>query len=368
MAWTAITVALSCSQGCTPRGWTTREQVIIASLTSLPPPAPRPSNRYADDPAAAALGRRLFEDAGFSVNGQVSCATCHDPARHFTDGQPVPNTLGKGRRNVPSVETVAWQTWFFWDGRADSGWSQATGPLTNPIEMGATPASVAAHVRRTYAAEWATVFGEDVVEAGADDLRVLAQVGKAIEAFERTLSPGEARFDRWAAELAAGRESDLLNDVEQRGLRLFIGDAACVSCHGGPLFTDHSFHTLGLPQVPQGGMDIGRVLGATQVLHDPLNCAGAYSDTETCPELRYLDPSFPDWAGAFKTPGLRNVTATAPYTHDGAIPTLDAMLMFYDQLPGRPLIGHRELTLAPLRLSDGDREAIIAFLGTLDGV
>jgi cytochrome c peroxidase len=233
--------------------------------------------------------------------------------------------------------------------------------LRNPIEMGGTTASVHAHVLAAYRSDWAAVFGEPPTDPG----RTLAQAGKALDAFERTQAARASRFDRYAAALVAGEDTDLLTGPEKRGLDLFVSDAGCFNCHHGPMLTDGSFHNLGLPQVAAGGVDPGRARGAPEVLADPLNCHGAYSDTVDCPELRYLDPGFPDWPAAFKTPTLRNVALTAPYMHDGSLPTLDAVLNFYNHLPGEPLVGHRELTLASLRLDDADRDALVAFLATL---
>ena len=99
----------------------------------LPPLAPDPTNALADDARAARLGQFLFFDAGLSQNGRVSCASCHVPEQAFTDGKPLFEGLGRGERNTPTLWNVAYQRWFFWDGRADSLWSQALGPLTNPI-------------------------------------------------------------------------------------------------------------------------------------------------------------------------------------------------------------------------------------------
>jgi len=345
----------------------------VLTLSPVPVPRPSPTNAVADDPAAAALGKALFFDPALSADGARSCASCHDPEKHFTDGLQFAAGVGGGpggSRNVPSVESAAWQTWYFWDGRADSAWSQATGPIRNPIEMNNTAAGVRDHVLAAYVAPWTPVFGP----VADDPDVVLAQVGKAIESFERTLSPGPARFDQYVADLRVGTASTALTEQELRGLRLFV-DSGCVNCHNGPLLTDHSFHNVGVPQVARGGLDAGRAIGAVQVQRDPFNCVGPYADhaegqgpTEPCPELRYLDGSFPDWPLAFKTPSLRNVTKTAPYMHDGSMATLDAVLIFYSELPGTPLAGHRELTLQPLRLTSADRADLVAFLGTLDGI
>ncbi|MDP2304505.1 MAG: cytochrome c peroxidase [Pseudomonadota bacterium] len=360
-----------------PVGWTEAERTTILSLSPLPARAPSPTNRVADDPAAVRLGESLFFDEGLSIDGQSSCASCHVPELHFTDGERVATAIGVGPRNTPSVESVAWGTWFFWDGRADSAWAQATGPLLNPIEMGATPEHVRARLLAAHSVGFTEVFG-GVAE---DPTGALVQAGKALEAFERTLGPKAGRFDRYVAQLGAGNDGDALSAEEKRGLRLFVGEAACVSCHHGPLFTDHSFHNLGLPNIPAGGIDPGRARGAGDVGVDALNCRSRHADrpapstsertdgpdpfSEPCPELRYLDPSFPDWAAAFKTPSLRNVAATGPYMHDGQFDSLGAVLHFYDTLPGKPLVGHRELTLEPLALSGADLAALEAFLRTL---
>ena len=347
--------------GCDQAVLDERQMSVVQTLSPIPEPVARESNRVADRADAAAFGAVLFSDPGFSKDGSHSCATCHDPARHFTDGKRVATALGEGTRNVPTIETVAWQTWFYWDGRADSGWAQARGPLLNPIEMGSTPAQVRQHVLDVHQERFEAVFGP--VPEDPED--VVALVGKALEAFERTVTPGAARFDRYVAEVRQNGSSDVLNESEMRGLKRFLSDG-CVNCHNGPLFTDHSFHNIGVPQVAKGGLDVGRAIGAVDVLEDPYNCLGARSDSKDCPELRYLDPSFPDWPLAFKTPSLRNLSHTAPYMHDGSIATLDGVLVFYSELPGTPLAGHRELTLEPLHLSDGQRADLIAFLKTLD--
>jgi cytochrome c peroxidase len=352
-----------------PTGWTPAERATIASLSPIPAPLPSPTNRVADDPAAARLGEALFFDAGLSIDGKTACATCHVPGLHFTDGKRFPTAIGTGTRNTPSLETVAWGTWFFWDGRSDSVWAQATGPMRDAKEMGATPEHIQARLREAHATGLTEVFG-GVAEDPTD---AMVQAGKALEAYQRTLAPKPARFDRYAADLVAGTDSDVLTPQEKAGLRLFVGEATCVSCHHGPLFTDHSFHNLGLPSIPDGGIDPGRARGAGQVGVDALNCRSAHADrpadlaadAEPCPELRYLDASFPDWAAAFKTPSLRNVAETAPYMHDGQFGSLAAVLAFYDTLPGRPLVGHRELTLEPLALSGAEIEALEAFLRTL---
>src|SRR5690606_15553813 len=104
------------------------------SIKSLPPLPPDPSNRYGDDPRAAALGHQLFFDTRLSANGKVSCATCHDPGRDFQDGLPLAVGVGTNTRRTMPIAGTAYSPWMFWDGRKDSQWSQALGPLESPVE------------------------------------------------------------------------------------------------------------------------------------------------------------------------------------------------------------------------------------------
>lgn len=315
-------------------------------------------NHYADIPATAELGRALFEDSGLSRTGSFSCATCHQAERRFTDGERVHTMLGVGKRNVQTIETSAWQTWFFWDGRADSAWSQATGPILDPTEMGNTPAGVRERIATAWLAPFEANFG---AVAAMDDEQVLANVGKAIEAHERTLSPAENALDRF---VDADFRGDALSLSEQRGLVLFL-EKGCTNCHNGPLLTDHTFHNIGVPPINARDLDRGRADGAALVLSGAFNCQSRHSAANACDELRFLDPEFEDAVGAFKTPTLRGVNATAPYFHNGSVNTLDEVIEFYDRLPGTPLLGHRDLVLQPLELSETERADLVAFVSIL---
>lgn len=317
-----------------------------------------PGNPHADVPAVAELGRLLFDDPGLSETGSFSCATCHQPERRFTDGERVHTMLGVGKRNVPSIETSTWQTWFFWDGRADSAWAQAIQPVLDPLEMGNTPAGVRERISTAWLAPFEANFGPI---AAMDDEQVLANVGKAIEAHERTILPRENPFDHF---VDAGFTGDALNIAEQRGLVLFV-EKGCTNCHNGPLLTDHSFHNIGVPPIDARDLDRGRAAGAELVLAGTFNCRSRHSSAKTCDELRFLDPEFEDAVGAFKTPSLRGVSATAPYFHNGSVNTLDQVIEFYDRLPGTPLLGHRDLVLRPLQLSESERADLVAFVSVL---
>jgi cytochrome c peroxidase len=378
--------------------WSPRELALLRSLT--PPPAqapPSPGNRVADEPRAIALGHKLFFDKGLSANGQVACATCHQPERWFTDGLPRAKGLDVTARNAPTVLGAQFLPFVYQDGRKDSLWSQALGPLESPGEHGLDRVAVVRHVATCCRADYEALFGalpdldrlpvhaRPVPLGSTDPLdvawravpeadraavdRAFAQIGKVIEAYERRLLPKPAPFDRYAAAVLANdpKANTLLTADARRGLRAFLGKAQCVSCHNGPLFTDKQFHNLGLPTSQQAsGVDVGRSLGAQQVKEDPFRCGGSFSDARQCDELRFLDPQFPDFMGAFKTPTLRNVARTAPYMHDGQFATLAQVVQFYKTLPGKPIVGHRELVLHLLD-SAVDTNDLVAFLATLTG-
>jgi cytochrome c peroxidase len=254
---------------------------------------------------------------------------------------------------------VGYAQWLFWDGRKDSLWSQALAPLAHPMEMGATRAHVEQVVRALYRREYEAIFGPP-----ASPTQVFVDVGKAIEAFERTILPARSRFDDYVDRLARGRKSTAITPREARGLALFIGKAGCTNCHSGPLFTNGEFHNTGVPQ--SGERDRGRAVGAREVLRDEFNCRSAFSDAahSDCVALEFIVASGKQLEGAFKPPSLRNVARRAPYTHDGRFDSLRAVLEHYRKAPSA-VVGHSELH--PLALSDGDLDDLEAFLRTLDG-
>lgn len=374
--------------------WTDKDRAAIGalSLSALDLMPADPSNKFADDSAAAALGQKLFFDARFSSNGKVSCATCHDPAKQFQDGTPLARGVGTtGRRTMP-IASTAWSDWMFWDGRKDSQWSQALGPLESAVEHGGTRAQYAHLMATFYRGEYEAVFGRLPDLRGVprsagpvDDpaarrawqalspasraavTRVFANVGKAIAAYERRIVYGPSRFDRFADELARTGQAPagVLSREELAGLRLFVGKAQCVNCHNGPLFTDQHFHNTGVPAAAGLPRDVGRTGGAVAVQGDEFNCRSPYSHApgDACAALAYLVARGPDLERAFKTPSLRNVADRAPYMHAGQLATLRDVVAHYNQAPAAP--GGKSELLAPLQLSDGERAALIAFLRTL---
>ncbi|MCG3129201.1 MAG: Cytochrome c551 peroxidase [Phycisphaerae bacterium] len=407
-AWAALLAATpgpAAAQTRPDAEWSEQELRRIFQFSPLPEPPPDPTNRVYDDTAAARLGQFLFYDERLSGNGKISCATCHDPERAFTDGRSVFVGVAEGTRNTPGLLNVAQQRWFFWDGRADTLWAQALQPIENPIEMdGARVAIVRLLLSdASLRAAYERVFGGIPVALASADLppaarpaaapagdarqrawaalssprqeainRVFTNVGKAIAAYERRLVGGHSPFDRYVKALrdndAAGL--DALSAEARRGLRIFIGEGNCRMCHHGPNFSDGEFHSVQVP--PRGGgppSDPGRYDGAARVVADEFNALGRYSDAPDGPaaeKLRRLRNTPENW-GLFKTPSLRNVARTAPYMHQGQFAALDDVLDHYSNIDRAPVFGHhkRETVLQPLRLSEADHKALRAFLESL---
>jgi cytochrome c peroxidase len=411
IAFAAVVMTFSVSLASTSRAagvrdaWSATEIAAIASmrLTEAGERPPDPSNAYEQLPAAADLGKQLFEDRGLSRNGQVACATCHLPNAQFQDGRPRGQGVGAGRRRTMPVMGAAHSPFLFWDGRKDSLWAQALGPWEDGLEHGSNRVALVKWVRAHYLSAYEQVFGtmpelgplpegaspngteaERAAWAGLTDPqrervnRVFANMGKSVAAYERNISYGESRFDRYEETIAAGNRDgqQILTAQEVRGLRLFLNQGQCSTCHNGPLFTDHAFHNTGVPPVDVTAPDAGRAVGVRKLQQDEFNCLGRYSDArpEQCTELKFLATDDPTQLGAFRTPSLRNVAARAPYMHAGQISTLDQVIEHYAQSPAA-IIGHSELARPGesqgerqvIRLSPAQIQDIKAFLETLTG-
>ncbi|AWH18913.1 cytochrome-c peroxidase [Stenotrophomonas sp. ZAC14D2_NAIMI4_7] len=266
----------------------------LAPLPVPVDPADNPST-----PAKVELGRRLFFDPILSRSRQLACASCHDPDLGWADGRRVSfgHDRQSGRRNAPSVLASAHVAPLFWDGRAATLEAQALGPIADPVEMGFSVNGAVRRLRRDarYRSEFAAVFEQPRIDA--------QQLGQAIAAFQRSLSPRNSRFDRFLRGNARA-----LDDAQLRGLHLFRTQGGCMNCHGGPALTDNGFHNLGLHFHGRPRQDLGRY----EVTGDPAD------------------------SGRFRTPSLRGVANTAPYMHNGLIPRLSGVLAFYNVGGGRP--------------------------------
>jgi cytochrome c peroxidase len=295
------------------------------------------------------LGRQLYFDPRVSLDGTVSCATCHNPEKGWTDG-PLPTSIGiggqLGGRNAPTVLNTVYGRSMFWDGRAPSLEGQAQGPIQNPIEMGKQSYKEIIERLRTisgYTEQFQKVFGTDVTLDG---------LAKAIASFERAWAlSGNSKYDKYIK-----GDMKALSDSEKRGMELFgirvdrdddfktgvaLKKAECTSCHNGANFTDEQFHNLGIGWNDQEHKfaDLGRWA------IDPI---GAKT---------------PRALGAFKTPTVRDVTRTAPYMHDGSLKTLEAVVEHYDKggIPNPAL----DKDIKKLNLTEQEKKDVIAFMKAL---
>jgi cytochrome c peroxidase len=373
--------------------WTAAQlnELRSLSLSTLESVPPDPTNRVADDPRAVQLGERLFFDTRLSADGKVACGTCHQPDRDFQDGIALGRGVGITDKRTMPVAATSRSPFLFWDGRKDSLWAQALGPLESVAEHGGTRAQYAHVIAAEYRTDYENLFGPlpdlsgvpasagpsgNRTEASAwralgDEQRdavtgVFVNVGKAIAAYERRIEFGAARFDEYVDAITNRRPSDgILSNDEIAGLKLFIGKANCTQCHNGPLFTNNEFHNTGVPRRAGLPIDEGRLAGAASVLKDEFNCRSRWSDTRTgCTELDYLVTNDHALLGAYKVPSLRNVAGRAPYMNAGQFATLSQVLDHYNRAPAAP-IGHTELR--PLRLSAAQLRQLEAFLRALTG-
>jgi cytochrome c peroxidase len=317
-------------------------QALVGSHTGLGlPPVIAPADNP-QTPARIALGQRLFFDARLSRDGSVSCASCHRPEDAFSDGRTLASGIAgsEGTRNTPSLLNVAFNTSLFWDGREPSLESQALVPLTNPLEQGLPNDQALLRLIRAdpvYVAAFRAAFSLD---AGSIQKE---QVARAIATFERTLISADSPFDRYAF----GGDQRALSQAARRGLGLFKGAGHCASCHligkDSALFTDNDFHSvnIGLQRIAPRLPELTKRLVDARQSGTSIDQA-VLSDRDTAELGHFVVTLKPTDIGTFRTPSLRNVALTAPYMHDGSVPTLvDAVeqeLYFRGNRAGRPLI------------------------------
>jgi cytochrome c peroxidase len=298
---------------------------LPGGLVPLPAPPIPPGNPQTE--SKIELGRKLFFDKRMSEDGSTSCATCHDPAKAYSDGRPT--ALGINQtplsRRTPSVLNSAYNSVQFWDGRSSSLEEQALMPVLNRHEMGmADPNRLLARIQGVpeYRRSFQAVFGREVN---------LQDIQRAIAAFERTLITPDSAFDRYAA-----GEKQALTDRQKRGLILFFGKAACSECHNGPNFTDNKFHSLG--RLPGGHED---------------RDLGRFAISRNRADLH-----------AFKTPSLRSASRQSYFMHNGAFSSLSRVIDFYDDGGGK---GPKSNLLFQLHLTDAEQQDLLTFLQSLAG-
>jgi cytochrome c peroxidase len=320
----------------------TEDQIdLVREMRLVPTPPPDPTNAVADDPRAASLGRDLFEDIGLSP-ARISCVKCHDPGQEFTDGLARSRGVAEVDRNAPPIALAAHSRWQFWDGRADTLWSQALGPIEDAREMGSSRAFVAQRIASVHRSKYEAVFGplppevilwpsngkpgdaayDALSDRTKDDItRVLVGVGKAIAAFERSLRVSENALDRYAA-----GDHGALTSQEKDGLLSFFRQG-CAQCHFGPRLTNDAFHVLRFGTGRgDGAPDLGREAALTSLRVAEFGASTRWSDAPRPLVLPLTSPP-----GAFKTPTLRGLPGSAPYGHGGTLATLADVSKHYGE-------------------------------------
>jgi cytochrome c peroxidase len=313
-------------------------------------------------PARVALGQKLFFEARLSGDGTVACATCHDPARAFTDGRPVSVGIhGRvGQRNAPTVLNALYNKTQFWDGRVSTLEQQSALPITNAFEMGS--ASIGDAVSRIagdkdYQTQFMQAFGRAVNEQ---------DMLSAIAAYERTLVSFDSPFDHFIA-----GDANAISDLAKRGWELFNGKARCHLCHAltdnqldATLFMDNDFHNIGIgilrhhvgPLAQQAEREL------TQGHLPAIDTAAITSEMSVLG--RFLVTREQSDIASFKTPGLRNVLVTGPYFHDGSMQTLWDVMDHYNKGDGitNPWL---DKDMQPLALTEPEIDDVVAFLASL---
>jgi cytochrome c peroxidase len=275
-----------------------------------------------------ALGKMLFFDPRLSQDNTVSCATCHDPQKGYSNGEAVATGVGsqKGGRASPTITNRLFSTLQFWDGRAASLEEQALGPIQNPIEMSMTMPMAIDRLKGI--AGYPELFEKAFGTPEINDERI----ARAIASFERTVVSGNSPFDRLEME----GDANALSESQKRGLELFRGKAKCSVCHAGFNFTDEKYHNLGVGYDKESP-DLGR-----------------YDVTKNDEER-----------GAFKTPTLRDIALTAPYFHDGSAETLEEVVEVYDQ--GGTPNEHLSENMVKLDLTEQEKTDLVEFMKALTG-
>lgn len=346
---------------------------VSRTLSHGPWPAPTPldaTNRVSGKREAIELGTHLFFDQRLSGNGKLSCGTCHVPERNWTDNQRRSAGVAEMDRNTPTLMNLAASRWYGWDGAADSLWSQSLRPILDARELAATPRHVAQLVRNDadLSCRYRKTFGAP--PSATDDEGVLVNVGKALAAFQETLSSGPTPFDNFRDALAKGAapSTTSYSEAAQRGLKIFVGKGGCTNCHAGPNFTSGEFFSTGLSRhAPGGKPDPGRPEGIRKLLQSRFNLLGPYNDDATgagAVHTRQLARA-KALPGEFKVPSLRNLFLTSPYGRDGSVDSIAEVVRHYAGLDPVRLHAKDGLPVKPLNLGANEQSDLVVFLESL---
>lgn len=362
-----LTVVLAQSKD-TATTLTATEKSLLRSFGPWPLTTPAdPGNELSGLGWAESLGKILFHDANLSGSGKLSCNSCHLADLGFTDGESV--AVGKSThvRNTQGLLDIGLQRWFGWDGGADSLWAASLRPMLSEIEMAADADVVGNYLRNT---SYVTEAFKNLNLENASNETWTVFAAKAIAAYSRTLTSAPTPFDAYYQEIMTNNETTASDypDAAKRGLKIFLGSANCHVCHFGPNFSNGEFHDTGRPFFTDvGQVDPGRYPGIQRVRQDRYNLLGEFNtldnknDKLKTESVRLNQSSF----GAWRTPSLRNLTKTAPYTHDGSLPTLRSVVDAYADIDTDRLHTDGESIINPLPLSDQERDDLVQFLESL---
>jgi len=332
------------------------------------PPVPIPADNP-QTPEKIALGDKLFHEKRISADGKVSCATCHEESKGFTDHKRVSEGFNQltGTRNAPTVINAAYMKTLFLDGREPDLEGQSTQPPVNPVEGGLPDHDAELKIIRSdpdYVKAFKAVFGVDRRHI------TMTEVSRAIASFERTIIAGDSPFDRYYY----GGEKDALDTAQIRGLKVFLEQGRCVSCHRieqtQALFIDNRFHNIGVGFKKIRGREADTAKAFLQSKHGGADVDHTVLTDENMSEVgRFAVTENLSQVGAFKTSTLRNIELTQPYMHDGSLPTLEDVVDFYnnggrlkDTDPVSPFLSGG---IRPLNLSDEQKQDLVAFLKAL---
>lgn len=305
-----------------------------------------------DSEALRQLGRQLFYDTGISNNNKVSCASCHQPDRAFTDGIPksLSNVQGKTvLRNAPTLVNAVYADRFFYDLRAFTLEQQAEHVIFNPDEFNTAYSAILKKLenKQEYAQKFKKVFGKKGITRET--------FSKALASYVLSLRSFNSEFDKYVR-----GEAKEIDDNVKKGFNLFMGKANCATCHFAPTFSG-----LVPPLYSENETEILGVLSDPEMKNSPVDTDSGRYTNEVYSEYSWI------YEKSFKTTTVRNAALTAPYFHNGAYKTLEEVIDFYDNGGGAG-IGHaiknQTLPADKLQLSDTEKESLIAFIKSLNDV
>jgi cytochrome c peroxidase len=425
VALTAVlaTGAVGCDSGDSNDGFTDQEWRLIHEMSMNPAVNPMPSNpvnTQADDPNVIKLGQMLMFETEYAEaitvdnangkkgeTGKVGCITCHDPKFYFVRPEAATPGLGAtGRRNVPNMLNVGYLQWFGWTGRHDSLVMHGSGVMGTA----ATRLAVMHYIYKKYRTQWEAAFPDHPLDPAldpmaadaarfpptgnpkanetapdgnwekmtADDQHKMDQwawdVGCIWEAYPRAMVTRNSAFQQWI-----DGDKTALSPEAKRGLKLFLGKAACSDCHSGPALSDSKAHNVAVPNPPAPpppamapAPDMGRFADLAGTLTHKFNGISEFSDNKAFGQMK-LDsaPKTGDMSmqGAFKTMILLNVEKTGPYFHTGLTTTLEDVVQHYNKGGADPgtFTGVKDTRLKPLNLTEMEVADIVAFLKSLTG-